>query len=52
MGINYGRLHSTTLSRMFLFGNPKFSNNVNSGIIFAVVKFIESNKCFSGSVYD
>ena len=27
---------------MLLFGNPKFSGNVNSGIIHAVIKFIES----------
>ena len=25
---------------MLLFGNPKFSDNVNSGIIYAVIKFI------------
>ena len=41
IGINYGPLDSSTLSRMFLFGNPKFSDNVNSGIIYVVIKFIE-----------
>ena len=40
IGINYGPLDSSTLSRMLLFGNPKFSDNVNSGIIYAVIKFI------------
>ena len=45
-------LDSSTLSRMLLFGNPKFSDNVNSGIIYAVIKFIESNNRFSGSIYD
>ena len=37
---------------MLLFGNPKFSDNVNSGIIYAVIKFIESTNRFSGSIYD
>ena len=36
---------------MLLFGNPKFSDNVNSGIIEAVIKFIESTNRFSGSIY-
>ena len=35
-----------------LFGNPKFSDNVNSGIIYAVIKFIGSTNRFSGSIYD
>ena len=52
LGINYGPLDSSTLSRMLLFGNPKFSDNVNSGIIYAVIKFIESTNRFSGSIYD
>ena len=42
IGINYGPLDSSTFSRMLLFGNPNFSDNVNSGIICAVIKFIES----------
>ena len=49
---NSGSLDSSNLSRMLLFGNPKFSDNVNSRIIYAVIKFIESNNCFSGSIYD
>ena len=52
IGINYGPLDSSTLSRMFLFGNPKFSDNLNSGIIYAIIKFIESTNRFSGSIYD
>ena len=52
LGINYGPLDSSTLSRMLLFGNPKFSDNANSGIIYAVIKFIESTNRFSGSIYD
>ena len=52
LGINYGSLDSSTLSRMLLFGNPKFSDNVNSGTIYAVIKFIESTNRFSGSIYD
>ena len=52
IGINYGPLDSSTLSRILLFGNPKFSDNVNSSIIYAVIKFIESTNRFSGSVYD
>ena len=51
-GINYGPFDASTLSRMLLFGNPKFSDNVNSGIIYAVIKFIESINRFSGSIYD
>ena len=50
--INYGPLDSSTLSRMLLFGNPKFSDNVNSGIIYAIIKFIESTNRFSGYIYD
>ena len=37
---------------MLLFGNPKLPGNVNSGIIYAVIKFIESANRFSGSIYD
>ena len=33
IGINYGPLDSSTLYRKLLFGNPYFSDNVNSGII-------------------
>ena len=33
---------------MLLFGNPKFTDNVNSGIIYVVIKFIESTIRFSG----
>ena len=51
IGINYVPLGSSTLSQMLLFGNPKFSDNINSGIIEAVIKFIESNNRFSGSIY-
>ena len=50
IGINYGPLDSPTLSRMFLFGNPKLS--VNSGIIYAAIKFIESTNRFSGSIFN
>ena len=52
IGINYGPLDASSFSRMLLFGNTKFSNNVNSGIIYAVIKFIESTSRFSGSIYD
>ena len=52
IGINYAPLNSSSLSRMLLFGNPKFSDNVNSGIIYAVIKFIESTNRFRGSIYD
>ena len=34
--INYGPLDSSTLSRMLLFDNPKFSDNGNSDIIYVV----------------
>ena len=37
---------------MLLFGNRKFPDSVNSGIIYAVIKFIESTNHFSGSIYD
>ena len=49
--INYGPLDFPSLSRMLLFANPKFSNKVNSGIIYAVIKFIESTDRFTGSIY-
>ena len=39
--INYGPLDSSTLSRMLLFGNPKFFDNNNGGIIYVVIRFIE-----------
>ena len=52
IGINYCLFDSSTLSRMLLFGNPKFSDNVNSGIIYVAIKFIESANRFSGSIYD
>ena len=52
IGIGFGPLDSSTFSRILLFGNPNFSDNVNSGIIYAVIKFIESTNRFSGSIYD
>ena len=52
IGINYGHLDLSTFSRMLLFGNPNLSDNVNSGKIYAVIKFIESTNHFSGSIYD
>ena len=52
ISINYGPLDSSALSRMLSFGNPTFSDNVNSGLIYAVIKFIESANRFSGSIYD
>ena len=52
IGINYGPLDSSSLSRMLLFGNPKFSDNVNNGIISTVINFIESTSRCSGSIYD
>ena len=52
IGINLGPFSSSTLSRMLLFGNLDFSDNVNSGIIYAVIKFTESTNCFSGSICD
>ena len=51
-GINFGPLTSSTLSRMLFFGNLDFSDNVNSGIIYAAIKFTESTTRFSGSIYD
>ena len=50
--INYGSLDVSTLSRMILFGNPKFSDNIDSGIIYTVIKFTESTNRFSESIYD
>ena len=50
--MNYGPLDSSIFSTMLLFGNPRFSGNVNSGIIYAAIKFIESTNRFSGSIYD
>ena len=38
IGINYDLLDSSTLSRMLLFGNAKFYDNVISGIVYAVLK--------------
>ena len=52
IGINYGPLDSFTLSRMISFGNPKFSDDVNSGKIYAAIKFIERANRLSGSIYD
>ena len=52
IGISYDPLDSSTLSRMLLFGNPKFTDNVISGIIYAVINFIESTNRFSGSMYE
>ena len=49
IGINYGPLDTSTLSRMLIFGNPKVSDNINSGIIYTI-KFIESTN--RGSIYD
>ena len=37
---------------MLLFGNPNFSDNVDSGVIYAVIKFIESTNRFRRSIYD
>ena len=48
IGINYSPLDSSILSRMLLFGNPNF----NSGIIYAVIEFIDTTNRFSGSIYD
>ena len=39
IGINYGPLDSSTLPWRLLFGNSKFSDNVNSRIIYAVIAF-------------
>ena len=52
ININYDPVDFSTLSRLLLFGNPKFSDNVNTGIIYTVIKFIESTNRFSGSFYD
>ena len=38
IGINYDLLDSSILSRMLLFGNTKFYDNVISGIVYAVLK--------------
>ena len=48
IGINYGPLDSCTFSRMLLFGSPNFSDKLNSGIIYAVIRSIESTNGFSG----
>ena len=37
---------------MFLFCNSEFSDNVNSGTIYAAIKFIESINRFIGFIYD
>ena len=37
---------------MLLFGDPKFSENINTDITYAVIKFIKSTDRFSGSIYD
>ena len=50
--INYGPLDSSTLSRMLLFDNPKFSDNGNGDIIYVVNEIIESTNRFSESIYD
>ena len=52
IGIDYCPLDSSALSRMLLFGNPKFFDNVNSSIIYAVIKFIKSTNRFSRFIYD
>ena len=52
MRINYGALDSSNLNRMLLFGNPKFPDNVNSSIIYAIIEFMESTNRFSGPIYD
>ena len=52
IGTNYSPLDSSSLSKMILFGNPKFFDNVNSGIIYAVIKFIESTSRCSRPIYD
>ena len=38
IGINYDLLDSSILSRMLLFGNTKFYDNVISGIVYVVLK--------------
>ena len=50
--ISYGPLDSSTSYRLLLFGDPKFSENVHRGIIYGVIKFIESTNRFSGCVYN
>ena len=35
---------------MLLFGYPNFFDNINSGIIYTVIKFIESTNLFSESI--
>ena len=52
IGIKYGPLDYCTFSRMLLFGSPNFSDDMNSSIIYAVIKFIESTNRLSGSIYD
>ena len=51
ISISYSPLDSSILSRMLLLGNPKLSDNVNSYMIYAIIKFIESTNRFSGSRY-
>ena len=45
--IDYGPLNSSTFARILLFGHSNFSDNVNSGIIYAVIEFFESTNRFS-----
>ena len=52
IGIKYGPLDYCTFSRMLLFGSPNFSDDMNSSIIYAVIKFIESTNRLSGFIYD
>ena len=44
-------LHMLLLCPGPFIGNPKISDNVSSGIIYAAVKFIESTNRFIGSIY-
>ena len=37
---------------MFLFGSSMFFDNADNGIIYDVIKFIESTDRVNGSIYD
>ena len=40
-----------TLAKILLFGNLAFDDDVNQGILRAVMTFILSTRCFDGSLF-
>ena len=51
-GLQFSNLKNESFPQFFLFGNPKFPDNINSDIFYAIINFIESTNRFSGSIYD